>query len=264
MAQPSTGPNSGGTVTIVTSANFESGAAIQFGTQTATVQSTGATQIQAASPASAASGAVNVSAFFPDGWTTFAPDAFSYGPQILKVLPNAGNKNDNDKIQIYGYGFGADSSKLTVKIGGASATVPSIDQVPAIASSLSLDSTFPFPLERLALLTSPGTGVADISVVSPSGSVILKNGFSYLQSQQVFAKAGFYKFLQYDSNRQRVYLSGIDHVDVFDLASSQFLAPIQPPGGPPPNAGLRGLALTPDNSAGVGRRPRMRPYAFSS
>jgi len=75
-----------------------------------------------------------------------------------------------------------------------------------------------------------------------------KNGFSYLQSQQVFAKAGFYKFLQYDSKRQRVYLSGIDHLDVFDLASSQFLAPIQPPGGPPPNAGLRGLALTPDNS----------------
>ncbi|HMC11923.1 MAG TPA: IPT/TIG domain-containing protein, partial [Pirellulaceae bacterium] len=93
VAQPSTGPNSGGTVTIVTGANFESGAAIQFGTQTATVQSAGATQIQAASPASAASGAVNLSAFFPDGWTTVAPDAFSYGPQILKVLPNAGNKN---------------------------------------------------------------------------------------------------------------------------------------------------------------------------
>jgi len=67
VAQPSTGPNSGGTVTVVTAPNFESGAAIQFGTQTATVQSTGATQIQAASPASAASGAVNVSAFF-SGW----------------------------------------------------------------------------------------------------------------------------------------------------------------------------------------------------
>ncbi|HWT87373.1 MAG TPA: IPT/TIG domain-containing protein [Candidatus Angelobacter sp.] len=248
VAQPSTGPNSGGTLTVVTGANFESGAAIQFGAQTATVQSTGATQIHAASPASAASGAVNVSAFFPDGWTTFAPDAFSYGPQILKVLPDTGNKNGNDKIQIYGYGFGTDSSKLTVKIGGASATVQSIDQIPAIAHSLALDSTFPFPLERLTLLTSPGAGVVDISVASPSGSVTLKNGFSYLQSQQVFAKAGFYKFLQYDSSRQRVYLSGIDHVDVFDLASSQFLAPIQPPGGPPPNAGLRGLALTPDNS----------------
>src|SRR5258708_18782626 len=103
-------------------------------------------------------------------------------------------------------------------------------------------------MERLTVLTSRGTGVADLSVASPSGSVTIKNGFSYLQTQQVFTKAGFYKFLQYDSKRQRVYLSGIDHVDVFDLASSQFLAPIQPPGGPPPNAGLRGLALTPDNS----------------
>jgi len=79
VAQPSTGPNSGGTLTVVTGANFEKRAAIQFGAQTATVQSTGATQNPRRVPASAASGAVNVSAFFPDGWTTFAPDAFSYG-----------------------------------------------------------------------------------------------------------------------------------------------------------------------------------------
>jgi len=249
VAQPSTGPNAGGTNTVVTGANFESGAVVQFGALAATVQSSGATQIQVMAPASAANGGVNVSAFFPDGWAAFAPDAFSYGPQILEVLPNAGNKNGNDKIEIYGYGFGTDAGKLSVKIGAAAATVQSIEQVSAIASSLALDATYPFPLQRATLLTSPGTpGAADISVTSLSGSATLKNGFSYLQSEQVFAKAGFYKFLQYDSKRQRIYLSGIDHVDVFDLGSSQFLAPIQPPGGPPPNSGLRGLALTPDSS----------------
>jgi len=57
-----------------------------------------------------------------------------------------------------------------------------------------------------------------------------------------------YKFLIYDQPRQRVYLSNIDHVDVFDLQQNLFVTPIQPPGGPPPNAGLRGLTLTPDNS----------------
>jgi len=249
VAQPSTGPNSGGTTTIVTGANFESGAAVRFGRQAATVQSTGATQIQLISPPNATSGAVNISAIFPDGWATFAPDAFSYGPQILQVLPNTGNKNGNEKIAIYGYGLGDDAGKLTVKIGGASATVQSIEQIPVLASSLGLDATFPFPLQRATLLSSPGTaGAADIFVGTPSGSAALENGFSYLQSEQVFAKAGFYKFLLYDSKRQRLYLSGIDHVDVFDLASNQFLAPIQPPGGPPPNAGLRGLALTPDSS----------------
>jgi hypothetical protein len=48
--------------------------------------------------------------------------------------------------------------------------------------------------------------------------------------------------------RQHIYLSNIDHVDVFDLSLGAFLAPILPPGGPPPNAGLRGPALTPDGT----------------
>jgi DNA-binding beta-propeller fold protein YncE len=52
----------------------------------------------------------------------------------------------------------------------------------------------------------------------------------------------------YDQGRQRIYLTNIDHLDVFDLQQNAFLAPIQPPGGPAPNVGLRGLALSPDNS----------------
>ena len=57
-----------------------------------------------------------------------------------------------------------------------------------------------------------------------------------------------FKFLTYDQPRQRLYLSNIDHVDVFDLQQNLFLSTIGPPGGPPPNVGLRGLALTPDGS----------------
>jgi hypothetical protein len=52
----------------------------------------------------------------------------------------------------------------------------------------------------------------------------------------------------YDQGRQRVYLTNVNHVDVFDLQRNTFLTPIQPPGGPAPNVGLRGLALSPDNS----------------
>jgi hypothetical protein len=38
-------------------------------------------------------------------------------------------------------------------------------------------------------------------------------------------------------------------VDVFDLSAGAFFSPIQPPpNGPPPDAALRGLALTPDAS----------------
>lgn len=49
--------------------------------------------------------------------------------------------------------------------------------------------------------------------------------------------------------RQQLYLAATDHIDVFDIAASQFHpTAIAPPGGPPPDAGLRGLALTPDAS----------------
>ena len=249
VAQPATGPNSGGTSTVLAGANFEATASVQFGAQSATVQGSAASQLQVTSPASAASGAANLTAFFPDGWTTLAPDAFSYGPQILKILPNAGNKSGNETIAMYGYGFGSDATKLTVKIGGTSATVQKIDSVSALASSLGLDATYPFPLQRVIITATPGTaGTADVAVASPSGSTNSVSGYLYFQSEQIFPKAGFYKFLLYDQSRNRVYLSATDHVDVFDLASSSYLAAIQPPGGPPPNAGLRGLALTPDSS----------------
>jgi len=70
-----------------------------------------------------------------------------------------------------------------------------------------------------------------------------------MQSVQVFAKPALYKFVLYDRKRQWLYLSNTDHVDVFDLAAAQFhVTGINPPGGPPPNAALRGLSLTPDAS----------------
>jgi hypothetical protein len=62
------------------------------------------------------------------------------------------------------------------------------------------------------------------------------------------SKPALFKFLLYDRKRQRLYLTSIDHIDIFDLQQNTFLAPLPPPGGPPPNAGLRGLALTPDGS----------------
>src|SRR5258707_10532591 len=70
-----------------------------------------------------------------------------------------------------------------------------------------------------------------------------------MEPAQVFAKPTLYKFIYYDQKRQWLYLSATDHIDVFDLPSAQFRStPITPPGGPPPNAAIRGVALTPDAS----------------
>ena len=249
--QPSEGPNSGGTSATLSGQNFESTAQVTFGSQVAgNVNVANPMQLQAASPPSVSSGAMNVTAYFPSGWLDIAPDAFSYGPQILQILPNAETKSGGGTVQIYGYGFGSDPAKLKVSVGGANATVQKVENVTAVGSALGLDASYPYPVERITLSTPAGTsGKANIGVTSATGTVTASSAFQYLQDLQFFGKPGFYTFLQYDKKRQFIYLSNIDHVDVFDLAAGQFHPQgIEPPGGPPPNAGLRGLALTPDAS----------------
>jgi IPT/TIG domain len=248
---PSEGPAAGGTALLLSGQNLAADSLLKIGTLAAgNISVLGPTAIQATSPASIANGPVAVTAYSPSNqWPAIAPEAFSYGPKILRVLPNAGVNTGGDSVQITGYGFGSDPSGISVKIGGANAIVESVDNITAIAAQTGLDTTYPFPLERITLQTPPGVaGNADISITAPSGSTTAARSFQYLASAQSYSKPGFFRFIQYDSKRQRVYLTNIDHADVFDLQLGAFVEPIQPPGGPPPNAGWRGLSLTPDGS----------------
>src|SRR5260370_28426305 len=150
------------------------------------------TQIQASSPSSVWNGAVNLTSYFQNGWLAIAPDAFSYGPQILQILPNAGVNTGGDSVQVYGYGFGSDPAKITVKIGGANATIQKVENVAGIASSLGLDASYPFSLERITLQTPTGSsGKVDVFVSSPPVSTTSAKSFQYLQSIQSHPKAGF-------------------------------------------------------------------------
>jgi WD40 repeat protein len=257
VAQPSEGAATGGAAVTLNGQNFEATAIVTFGSQaapTATVAS--ASQLQTVSPPTAVSGAVNVAAYFPSGWLAMAPDSFSYGPQILKTLPNAGNKTGGDVIQVFGYGLGTDANTPTVTIGGAAATVQKVESIAALEPSLGLDPTYPFSLEAITVQTPSGTpGKADIVVKSANGNATASAAFQYLQSVQVNANPGLYKFLLYDRARQYVYLSATDHVDVFDLQAGSFKPgglPIYCPSrmlaGPCPDADVRGLALTPDGT----------------
>ncbi len=247
---PSEGPAAGGTSLSLSGENFTALSQVHIGTQiVANASVSSATQLQATSPPNATPGAANISAYFDNGWLALTPDAFSYGPQILQILPNAGSSAGGDAIRIYGYGFGRDATKITAQIAGANATIQSVENVTAIAPMLALDPTYPFSLECITLQTPAGApGEADLSVSTPSGATTATKAFQFLQSVQFFAKPGLYKFIAYDQKRQRLYLSNIDHVDVFDLAGQQYLAPLEPPGGPPPDAGLRGISLSPDAS----------------
>lgn len=251
VAQPSEGPHAGGTTVVLVGQNYESSAQVLFGALSgSSISVAGITQLNATSPPNASAGAVNLSAYFPSGWLAVAPDAFSYGPQVLQILPNAGSPSGGDTLQIFGYGFGADPTKISVSVGSAAATVQQVENITSIAPSLGLDATYPFSLERITLQTPAGAaGNADVSITSPAGSVTAAKAFQYLQSEMFYAKPSFDKFILYDRGRQWLYLSNIDHVDIFDLSQNAFRpSRLEPPGGPPPTAELRGLALTPDNT----------------
>ncbi len=250
VAVPAEGPATGGTVLQLSGENFTAVSQVRVGAQIAgNVALSNGDQLQVTSPASASPGAANISAYFANGWLAVAPDAFSYGPQILQILPNAGTNAGGDTVRIYGHGFGSDATKISVKIGGVSATVQSVQNITGISPALGLDATYPFALESITLQTPAGAaGKADVAIAAPSGAATAAKSFQYLQSVQFFGKPGEFKFIAYDQKRQRLYLSNIDHVDVFDLGAQAYLAPLEPPGGPPPDSGVRGISLSPDGT----------------
>src|SRR5207302_1921863 len=83
----SEGPISGGTSTILSGQNFAGPGQVKVGAQLAASPAVTSSQIQVASPPSVVNGVVNLTANFQNSWLVLAPDAFSYGPQILQVLP---------------------------------------------------------------------------------------------------------------------------------------------------------------------------------
>ena len=251
VAQPAEGANTGGASITLIGSNFSSNPQVRFGSQSAVNgTATSSTQLQVSSPPSATSGPVNLTAYFSNGWIAVAPAAFSYGPAILQVFPDAGSQAGGDTVCFLGFGFGVSTGNLTVIIGGTTATVQKVESLPSFSSALSLDATYPFSLERITVTTPPGTpGKADISITAPSGNTTAPKSFQYLNASATFPHSGLYKFLLNDPQRQQVYLSATDQVDVFDRTGQDFRRPIEPPpNGPPPDAALRGLALTPDGS----------------
>ena len=250
-ALPAEGPTTGGTQLAIGGSNFPAGAQIRFGTQNPIAATmSGSSQLQVNSPASAASGSVNLMVYFSNGWLAVAPDGFSYGPSVQEIFSTAGASGGGDTIYLLGHGFGANAGGITVKMGGQSATVQKVETLPAFAGALSLDASYPFPIERITLTTPSGAaGKVDISLTTPSGNTTLAKSFQYLAGRQTYANPSLYKFILYDQGRQHLYLSATDHVDVFDLSALVFRSPLAPPpNGPPPDAGLRGMALTPDNT----------------
>jgi hypothetical protein len=76
-------------------------------------------------------------------------------------------------------------------------------------------------------------GNASISVQASSGGLSHAKSIALtvqgpVADEQVYPKAGFYKFILYDQKRRWIYLSNTDHLDVFDLNATIFRSGILP------------------------------------
>lgn len=118
-------------------------------------------------------------------------------------------------------------------IGGNAASVQSVQALPAFATALGLDSTYPFALECITLTTPGGNpGKADLTIQSPAGSTTAAKAFQSVTSSKTHPNPPLHKFVLYDQSRQHLYLSATDHADVFDLNAQAFLSAIEPPSAP--------------------------------
>lgn len=202
--------------------------------------SNGGNFLTSAAPSSATSGPVSVLLTDANNNAVYLPDAYTYGPHLLRVEPNVAAPG-GDQVTIYGYGFGFfDVTSIQVTVGGAP-----VDMHKAILNSYASSD---YPEQSVTIPVPPGTpGWAGITLTTSNGSDTLKRGLQYLQ-QETNLPGGPFTYSIYDSVRDRFYLTGNSNsVAVFDPETQAFLQPLQAPKASTA-AVLQGEALTPDGS----------------
>ena len=160
---PSSGPVAGGTAVTITGTNFAAGAAVTFGTTSATnVVVVNNTTITATTPAGSA-GTATVTVTNSGGQNGSLASAFTYlnPPTVTSITPNNGSTGGGTAVTITGTNFAAGA---TVTFGTTSATNV------VVVNSTTITATTP---------AGSGSGVTvTVTVGGQSGS--LTNGFSYL------------------------------------------------------------------------------------
>src|SRR5882724_8721701 len=255
QANPNVGPLVGGTQVQFIPAPLGAGSAdgiansmgAYFGTVPATndvvgpypLSSNGENFLTATTPPAKNPGPVSVVLTDANNNTVLLPDAFTYGPHILRVQPNAAMAGDQVTIYAYGLGF-FDVPDIHVTIGGAQA-----DMTRATLNSYASND---YPEQAVTVPVPPGTpGWADVVLTTSNGTDTLKRGMQYLKKEaQVIA--GQYEFAAYDAVRDAFYLTGGgNNVAVFNPNTQAFGPPLQST-SISAGAVLQELVLTPDNS----------------
>jgi len=253
QANPNVGPLVGGTQVQFIPAPLGAGSAdgiansmeAYFGTVPATndvvgpypSSSNGENFLTSTTPPAKNPGPVSVVLTDANNNTVLLPDAFTYGPHILRVQPNAAVAGDQVTIYAYGLGF-FDLSDIRVTIGGT--------QVNMAGATLNSYASNDYPEQAVTVPVPPGTpGWADVVLTTSNGTDTLKRGMQYLK-KEAQVTGGQYEFAAYDAVRDVFYLTGGgNNVAVFNTQA--FGPPLQST-SISAGAVLQELVLTPDNS----------------
>jgi hypothetical protein len=236
---PYSGPLAGGTTSSGFGNAFSLTPDVYYGPTRGTATLDGGGTLSITSPPMATPGPVDVKFLFPDGLEVYDPEFFTFGTSIQDAITSGGPPQGGSIGELDAFGLPLDPSQDTVAIGNNHASVTSVPTQYA-----------PFEGEQTSLLLSftvpPGSpGWADVTVTTPNGTGTLSKAFFYAKSVSDYATTDKPTFVLYDSARNNVYLSAGDHIDVFSIRSSSFVAPLAPP-AKGTSKQFQGLALTPD------------------
>jgi hypothetical protein len=194
------------------------------------------------SPPSTTPGPVNVKFVYPDGETAFAEQLFSYSTFPEYAVLSGSSPNGGAPGQIIGFGLPEDASGGAVTVGSNTATITTT------AGPYTPFSAEPIPSTVLAYTFPAGTpGFADLTVTTPIGIGTLHKSIYYAKSVTDYSSSDSFTAVLLDAQRNQLYLSAGDHIDVFSTTSNQFVAPLTPVAKGAQKQ-FSGLALTPDGS----------------
>lgn len=247
-----TGPITGGTSVDMGFPLSTNLAAVYFGQNLATSITPNPSLLYATTPPSPP-GPVDVVSIMADGGRQILPEAFSYGPTILEVMPNLSTAEGGGTGVVYGYGFGPISPNyqipqaLQVTVGGQPAQITGFRP---LGYSYGIPPT---PIQELLFVVPPGTAgtASDVIVTSQSGTTTFPAAVQYLPPVQAVPVSGTPSIAQgiYDPFRDVYYFTDASQILVYSRTQNQWLTPIQVPAAPQGTTHrLWGIGLSPNGN----------------
>lgn len=249
LPAPSSGPLNVSTATSFQQfIGFDAVPDVWFGNTPATQETLApglAGSLSATAPPSNQPGPVSVKIIEPDGTQLFNPLVFSYGPSPMFVSGDTATPNGGVTTDIIGVGLPTDPTQIQVAVGGRDANV--LSAAPGNFYGIFFPNVYPYPSVDVKVTLPTGTGDQDLTVTTASGAATIVKAIHYAQSVTDYSSPDTFRAILLDRKRNQLYLSAGDHIDVFSIATRQFLAPFTPPAlnG---QKDFHGMALTPDGS----------------